>query len=153
MDYAMIPTTPEHIAYVAQRMRGADVAEVFASSGMAPEMALEMSVRLSDPCYTGMAGDEPICIFGVAPVSMLSSVGVPWLLGTDAVAKHSRAFLRRNRKMIQGWMERFDLLENYVDVRNTKSIQWLRWCGFTIHDPQPHGAFGLPFHHFEMRRS
>jgi len=43
-------------------------------------------------------------------------------------------------------------LENWVDARNTKAINWLRWLGFTVHDPVPFGVAGLPFHRFDMRR-
>lgn len=153
MRYSMVPTTPDHIEHVAANMRQADKDEVWASAGVPPRTALEMSVRISDPCWTGMAGDEPICIFGVVPRSLLSEVGIPWLLGTDGVRRHAKAFLRRNKKMVNGWLERFELLENHVDSRNTRSILWLSWLGFQLDPPRPYGPFGLPFHKFTMRRS
>lgn len=152
MRYSMVPTTPEHVAYVAERMRQADVDEVRASANLGPLEALEVSVRVSDPALTGLLDGEPVCIFGVASRSLLSDAGVPWMLGTGGVERHAAGFLRRSRKVVAGWLDRFDTLENFVDSRNTKSIAWLRWLGFTIHPPQPHGPFKVPFHHFTMTR-
>lgn len=152
-QYAIVPTTEDHIEFVAEHMREDDINEVYASSGLSPYVALRFSCKMSDPCYTGTADDEPVCIFGVVPKSMLSDTGVPWLLGTDAVSRHARAFLRRNKKVVKQWRERFELLENYVDARNKKSIAWLEWLGFEIHPAKPYGVQGLPFHYFEMRRA
>ena len=42
------------------------------------------------------------------------------------------------------------VLRNVVDARNTVSIRWLEWLGFTLGTPQPMGVCGLPFIPFEM---
>jgi hypothetical protein len=150
MTYSIIPAEQDHLVYVAERMRREDVEEVAAASGLSPLVAMRHSYEFSSECYTGMAGDEPFCVFGVVPRSLVSSVGVPWLLGTDSLPSHSTGFLKRNRKVVREWREKFALLENYVDCRNTKSIAWIRWLGFVLEEPQPYGRLGLPFMHFYM---
>jgi len=42
-------------------------------------------------------------------------------------------------------------MENYVDVRNTVAIHWLKWMGFKMEEPQAWGVQGLDFHKFTMR--
>ena len=151
--YEMIPTTADHIAFVADHMCEADVAEVWASAQLHPLEALKFSVLVSEQALTGTADGEPFCIFGVVRKSVLDTTGIPWLLGTNAVKRHARGFMQRNKTIIKEWMHRYELLENWVDSRNTKSVAWLRWLGFEIQEASPYGAFGLPFHHFTMRRS
>ena len=42
-------------------------------------------------------------------------------------------------------------LVNWVDDRNTCAIRWLKWMGFTIHEPEPYGVANLPFRRFDMK--
>ena len=151
--YEMIPATADHIEFIADHMREADVEEVWASAQLQPLEALRLSVMVSEQALTGTADGEPICIFGCGRKSLLDTTGIPWLLGTDKIDRHAKGFMQRNKTIIKEWMERYELLENWVDSRNTKSVAWLRWLGFEIQEASPYGAFGLPFHHFTMRRS
>ncbi|WP_455153310.1 hypothetical protein [Bradyrhizobium cenepequi] len=48
-------------------------------------------------------------------------------------------------------LERYPILRNFVDDRNTVSIRWLRWLGFKLHDPVVIG--GHVFRIFELRSS
>ena len=150
-DYRVVEATREHVEAMAPHMRAADVAEVLAATGADPRAALLMSWRVSTHRWAGLAGDEVACIFGVAPINLLARRGAPWLLGTDLIAQHGRAFLRRNRRYIHSMMSVYNHLENHVDARNTVSIEWLRWLGFTFDEPAPFGVAGLPFRRFEMR--
>lgn len=151
MSYQIVVATPEHVEQVAAGMREADRQEVYAASGMDAERALRLGAEMSRECYAGVVDGEAVCIFGVAAPSMLSSTGVPWMLGTDKLERHANALMRVGRRAVAAWMRSYDLLENYVDSRNTKSIQWLCRLGFTIHDAEPRGPFGLPFHRFTRR--
>ena len=45
------------------------------------------------------------------------------------------------------------MLLNFVDNRNIKAQNWLRWLGFTLEEPEPHGVAGLPFRRFWMRKA
>ena len=50
-------------------------------------------------------------------------------------------------------LREFPVLRNVVDARNTVSIRWLVWLGFTIGTPQPMGVRGLPFIPFANERA
>ncbi|WP_428659501.1 hypothetical protein [Reyranella sp.] len=131
-------------------LRAADREEVEALTGRDPREALVASVERSASAWAGRADGELVCLFGVVPMSLVGVVGVPWLLGSDAVARYGRPFLRRNRVYLREMLRVFPVLRNVVDARNAVSIRWLRWLGFTLGTPQPMGVRGLPFIPFEM---
>ena len=150
-SYQIVPASAVHIESMLPFVRQADIEEVKASSGKDMRTALLDALRYSDHAWAGIIDGEVACIFGVGSLSILSDVGVPWLIGTDAINRHSRAFLRRNLWVVALMRERYPVLRNWVDARNTAAIRWLKWLGFTLGDPAPWGAAQLPFHPFEMR--
>lgn len=150
-NYEIVQATLEHAQRMAPRLRQADIDEIWASSMLEPETSLTRGVACSSHVWTGMVDGEPACIFGVVPVSFMSGIGVPWMLGTDLVEEHATAFLRRNRRYVKRMTRAYNYLVNYVDDRNVKAIAWLEWLGFTVSEPQQFGALNMPFRRFEMR--
>lgn len=149
--YAIVPATQEHVQAMLPHVRTADRHEVMASSGLPMESVLGECVARSEMAWAGLVGDEVACIFGVVGASIISETGYPWLLGTDLIEQHAKAFLRRNKAMVKRMLARYPYLKNYVDVRNTTAISWLQWLGFTILPAEPHGMYRMQFHPFEMR--
>lgn len=131
-------------------LRAADRAEVEALTGREPREALVASVERSASAWAGYADGELVCLFGVVPMTLVGVTGVPWLLGADAVTRYGRPFLRRNRLYVREMLRAFPVLRNVVYARNTVSIRWLAWLGFTLGTPQPMGVRGLPFIPFSM---
>ncbi|KAF0146655.1 MAG: hypothetical protein FD153_2 [Rhodospirillaceae bacterium] len=148
----IVPATPDHIALLAPRMRPADRDEVWASGHMTPEEALRRSLRLSTHAWTLFIEDEPLAMWGVAPLNLLAGVGAPWLLSTDAVDRYPRAFLRHCRSRFSDLFRVYPILRSYVDDRHTVAKRWLAWLGFTLGEPEPWGADGLPFRPFMTGR-
>ncbi|MDP2876863.1 MAG: hypothetical protein Q8O00_11810 [Holophaga sp.] len=95
--------------------------------------------------------DLTLAIFGVAP-SPMPGTGVPWMLSASEFFDHPRALARYSREFVGRMLERYDVLTNWVDIRNVVSVRWLGWCGFKIMETVPFGPHGLPFHRVEMRR-
>ncbi len=151
-DYRIVPTEIDHVGIIASNMRELDRQECIAAIGLDPADALYYSFTGSENVWTILYKDKPIAIFGVARLSLLSEVGVPWMLGTDELDQAGWPIIRFSRKIIRGLLEYYSKLENYVDARNKKSIKWLRWCGFIIEPPEPYGAYRLPFHRFHLDR-
>lgn len=150
MRVEIIPATQDHGRYVALHLRAADREEVAAASGMDPRLAIEIAIERSAAAWVGLVDGVPACVFGVGGPSLMGDIGVPWLLGTDEIVRHQRAFLRRNKPYVAKMLKLFPNLINMVDARNGVAINWLRWLGFTIHDAAPYGLAGLPFHPFSM---
>ena len=131
-------------------LRQADREEVEALTGRDPREALVESVARSASAWAGLADGELVCLFGVVPMTLVGVTGIPWLLGAESVTRYGRPFLRRNRAWLREMRHAFPVLRNVVDARNTVSIRWLEWLGFTLGTPQPMGVRGLPFIPFEM---
>ena len=152
MSRIIVPAHTDHIFWLANNMSQADRDEVAAAVGMGPYRALKDSLERSVAAWTGMLGDEPICMFGVTPLDILGGVGSPWLLGTDKIRECPITFLRLNRKYVPQMLGMFPMLVNYVDARHEVSIRWLKWLGFKFDpEPVPYGIWNMPFFRFEMR--
>lgn len=140
-----------HLDYLAANMRPADRAEVFAT-GVHTDLrhALEQSVAFSTHCVVFMADDTPLCVMGVAPVSLASGVGSPWLLGSVAMTQHIRILLPFAAPYIRLMLRIYPSLENHVHAENRQAVRWLRASGFTVHPAEPWGLAGAQFHRFTM---
>lgn len=149
--YEVVKAEPWHYEFVAAFMREDDVAEVWASSHRSPEEALKLSALASrDTARAGLVDGIPACVFGVGQATILSLKGSPWLLGTDELPKHARAFLRMSKAYVERIRQEYHLLENYVDARNKHAIRWLKWLGFEFEEAKPFGPDRVPFHRFFM---
>lgn len=151
-SYQMVTATHDHLCELCPKVRQADIEE-FAACDRTVEEVLKDGLQLSTYTWAGLRDGSVVCVFGVASPSVLSGKGVPWMVGSPEIDRCAYAFLQRSRIVIQHMLSLYDHLENYVDVRNTRAIRWLRWLGFEIHPPEPHGPNGMLFHRFEMRRN
>lgn len=148
-EIEIVPAEKSHIRSIARRMRKADRDEVWAGSRKTPAQALAFSLRKSSIAWTVIIDGRPEIMFGVGDLNILAGIGSPWLLGTNAIEKHSRAFWRRSPEFRDQLLSRYLVLRNLVDARNTVSIRWLRRLGFTLMDPI--NVRGHKFHLFELR--
>lgn len=148
----IVPATAEHIESMLPHVRQADVDEFLATNGWSPRRVLETGLKTSTFCCAGIINGKVVTIFGVAPASMIGGSGIPWLVGTDALEKYQRTFLRRCGKVVNAMLTVYPYLENYVDARNNAARVWLHWLGFTLEEPKPYGIHSLPFHRFHMER-
>lgn len=144
--------TLEDAESIACYAREADINELWAAAKSTPLTTMVRGMEHSE-AWTWLIDGVPVCMFGVTPLSILGGYGSPWLVGTHEIDSHAWAFLHSSRAGILELFEQWGHLQNFVDARNTKAIRWLKYLGFTIHPAAPYGPFGLPFHHFEMRRA
>lgn len=154
--YRLDSPQTEDLKYIADNMRPEDVAEIEASGVYpSPFVALQKSVLVSRDTWVAKYGEEPLCVFGVGTVKLMSTaLGFPWLLSTPAVEKHPGALLRIGRWHVERALKTFDILENYIDARNTKAIGWLRWLGFSFDaSPVLVGPGRTPFLRFSKARA
>lgn len=149
----IIPAERIHIPAIVARVRQADIDELWASSFSTVAEVLERGLVYSTAAWTVLYDDDPVAMAGVAPRSILGSVGIPWLVATDAVEQAPVPFLRASRGYVPRMLGLYHHLVNYVDNRNATAIRYLRWLGFEFAEPAPHGVLCLPFRRFEMRAS
>jgi len=135
----MLPAAEDDARELAPVLRAEDRAEVLAL-GEDPVDGLLQSLAAAREAWTWRHGSRIICMAGVAPLSLIGSTGIPWLLGSPLVAVHRRAFMLETRRMVAHWLTVFPLLRNVVDSRYEAAIRWLRWLGFAIGEPFPLGS-------------
>ena len=143
-------TEPGDAELLAAAMREADIAEVRAC-GHEPLAAARRSVAQSLLCWSAFVDGELACIIGCAPISIVSGIGSPWMLGTPVLDTQSRVLVRLTPRYIATMLKAFPHLVNHVHAENTPSVRWLKRLGFTLHEAAPFGALGEAFHRFEMK--
>lgn len=145
--------TPEDLRYLAQHLRAQDLAELEAAGWEDPLRALEASLTRSKQTFVAVAQGVPVAIFGCAEYgSLLAPVGVPWLLGTEAIRRHRRVLQRWARHYIAAMLQEYPRLFNAVHADNTVAVRWLKALGFHLHPATPAPPHGAMFHVFEMSR-
>ncbi len=140
-----MPLEPRH-GDVVPHLRRADVEEIIASCGLSPRLAVAFSMATADPGWAVELEGRTLAVFGASPAG--GGVGRPWLVGTDELEDYPVAFFRVSREIVEDMSAKYDLLENWTDARNTLSLRWLEWVGFTLEPPEAFGPQGRLFHRF-----
>lgn len=138
---------------ISPDMRVADVMEVWQASAVRPYYALAMSIAVSDEAVTFCREGRPVGCFGVKRESMWEATATLWLLATPEFSKMRHAFARYHRQFLLRYLERYDILSNYIYHENVASLRLVKMMGARFEEPKPHGAFNAPFIRFEIRRS
>ena len=146
--YSIEPSGLGDCFLMAHNMREVDKREIWASHRSRPLESLVRSLKKSSDARTGRVDGEIAIMFGVCPHTLVSDHASIWMLGTDLLARHSVRFLRECSNGIVDISGKFRKIENYCDARNTTTLRWLDWLGFTIEEAQPYGVYEMPFHHF-----
>lgn len=149
------PATVADALSVAQRLRKADRDEVLAAGGVEPLLALPAIVREGREVYAcGLADDGiPELLWGLDPIPFCDDTAVIWLLSTDRLYDYPVEFVTASKKGLEEAHQRYPILTNFIDARNTRHIRWLRWMGFyLIRRVESFGAQSLPFIEFASIR-
>lgn len=144
------PTQPRDAELLGAEMRASDAAEVRAC-GREPLESARRGVAQSMFCWSAFEGEQLVCIFGCAPLSVVGGIGSPWMLGTPLLRRHERVLVRVTPRYIGTMLKAFPHLVNYVHTDNATSVRWLKRLGFTLQEAAPFGALGEAFHRFEMK--
>lgn len=148
-----VAPTPALLARIAEGIRDQDRDELVACAHPDVLAALTLSCERATWAAVAIVDGEPACVFGCSEFGpSLCPDGVPWMLGTDLVARHGRALQRYAPRYIAAMLRAYPRLVNLVHARNSVAIAWLRRLGFVIHEAVPHPVTGEPFHLFEMKR-
>ena len=145
----VIPASWEHIEPIAANMREADVTEVWLSSHRTPYQAMREGFEVSVKAWTIMEDGVPIGMFGVSSSPAFENMGIPWLLGTDAMLNIRRQFVRESEKYLAEAHKLYPRLLNFVHAGNVQSLRWLMWLGFDFDGPIEAGPDGAEFFKFE----
>ncbi|PXA91178.1 hypothetical protein DMC25_06390 [Caulobacter sp. D4A] len=138
------------VSDLAGRLRPSDLDEIAATHDLDPEVSLTTSVMLSDHAWVILKGTRPIAVFGCAATGCEGS-GLVWMMGTPEMDERRAAMTiaRATRPYLRQMHRTYPCLWNYIDARNDKSMNWLRWSGFRLLEAHPkHGREGRLFFTF-----
>lgn len=144
-----VPTQVDVDLLIAN-IRHDDKQELEASHGNYKQ-AIQLSFNKSKYKWAIYADGEFVCLFGMHPMGLLSDTALIWMLGTDLISKNKGAFIRHSQEYIKAMLSVSPVLTNWCDVRNKKTIRWLKLMGFTFFKAEPYGIKGYPFYRFELR--
>lgn len=138
------------IQVLYDNMREADFIELEATCGKGNQLwAIKSALETSLVSWAWFYDGRLCCLMGVGSQSPLDSSGIPWLIGTNELDRHSGVLMRQSKRYIQIMHGYFPHLFNFVDVRNAKSIRWLKRLGFKFGDAVQYGVYGMKFYPFE----
>ena len=135
-------------SYVAGHLRKSDAREAYRATGKVAGCAVLQTWSRSKRKWIIFKNAKPIGLFGVDDGG--EGLGIPWMVGTPEMADIGLFIGKNSAKYIAKMKEGFVALVNYVDIENTVSIAWLKWCGAKIYPPEPYGPQGYLFYPFEL---
>jgi hypothetical protein len=144
----------EWLVDLSEDLRKTDLDEIAAHTGDDPSVALITSVMVSDHAWVILDGEDPIAAFGCAPTDDPKAAQV-WMLGSDRMDEPANAvgILRLSKSYMDAMQVTYEVLYNYIDCRNDRSMRWLRWCGYEVFETVPEFGVGkLPFSRFARHR-
>lgn len=102
----------------------------------------------------GFVEQPPQIIFGVDPVwGLEDEAAVIWMLSTPEIYKHAQVFVPYSKQIWDAYNERYPILTNFTDCRNTRHHTWLKWLGAKfIRRVDSFGAESRPFYEFVSYR-
>jgi len=144
----LMPATRRHARLIGPHLRPADKQEIQAVTGEDPVAALYHAIDLTPEPWTVMLDRTPVGMGGVVPNE--PGVGIGWLVGTPAMTANPSEFARAGAYFLEQVFRPFEIVTNYIDIRNTVHIRWLRWLGCEFHEVIPMGPESRPFRRFTL---
>ena len=148
MNEAVVtPVQPGDAEELAHFMRAKDARELMRADGLEPLDAVRKSVQLSDGnAWSIRINGDLVAITGLCQAGdILSPVGVPWLLTTNAIEKYKQTFLRVAKQIVADYQRQYPVLYQMVDAEYEGALWFMERLGFVLHPPQVHGVAGALF--------
>jgi hypothetical protein len=136
------------LTHIAAHMRADDVREIMSASGRDPRASLAEASKTD--CYIVEADGSPVIACGKRTVNVAAGIYSVWMLGVEGTEKYLREYLRHSWPVFRLITEGCRYLYNYVHVRNTTAVRYLKFMGFTLLKPVPYGIKGDMFYPFIM---
>ncbi len=141
---------PDDAYLLAPNLRNIDCLEVKAVSGHTALEGLLSSFKVpNSKVFSIVQNDgEILGMFGVGDCSHGTGYGVPFLLASENLEKHSKEFLRHSRKWVAELEKDYSVLYNFIHTKNFVAMRWLQWCGFDVKKQMSYGIGKEPFYLF-----
>lgn len=146
--YEVVEASREHVVPIAMRLRQSDINEIWAASALLPVPGMLASLEGSTVARTWLIDGIPVAMGGIKPWPDDPNRGLIWFLASTEIMRHKWRFIVESRAEFIERRQAFAYLHNWVDERDRQAVRWLKWLGFHVEPPAPHGVFGKRFHYF-----
>ena len=123
------PAITRHARLIASAMRPGDIEEIRAGWDKEPLEAMRIALTESYYARTMFMGLQPLCMYGLAPLTVLTGCARIWIFVSTAVDAHPFAFARASRVALREVMAVAPIVTNLVDVQDEPVMKWLEWLG------------------------
>ena len=124
-------STLEDIFELETSLRVEDINELTAI-GSNPSKALLRGFIYSDDCVSVWAKNKVIGMFGVSSCGLPKGFATIWFLGSDDLFNYPITFVKEGIKYVNKNLQKYDILFNAIDKRNTQHIEWLKRIGMNF---------------------
>lgn len=122
--------TPMDANIVSKNLRAEDAEEIRANTGMHHQSALYMHALQGRTLVSGLQKDmTPEILWGLDPVSGQSDTAIIWMVSTPRIYEHPQLFVPVTKVLWDKAHETFPFLVNFIDCRNTRHVEWVKWLG------------------------
>ena len=125
------PAVAAHVVELGPRLREVDRQEIRAAFGRPPEAILRSGFRNARRCWTVLAGDRAVAMFGVGR-RRSPRIGTVWFLASDDFVRARDLVRRESRYWVDVLMVGHDVLTNFVAADNRIAVRWITWLGFEL---------------------
>jgi len=122
--------TQEHVNELAEKLRPADINEVYLPSGMTIHTELTESLKLSKYAWAIHYKNEVVGVFGVVDHPTDNDTGIPWLLSTEKLNDCSLSFIKECVGAIDVMHILYKTLITLSHEGHLVAHKWLKRCGF-----------------------
>lgn len=123
----------DDVYILAKILRADDINELKALNVTALQGLLRGYI-FSDECFTVKFRGKITGMFGYSGYSMPCNTAAIWFLGSDEISKHPIEFVKKGREYVEKFLEKYPVLLNIVDKRNTSHINWLKHLNMQFTD-------------------
>ena len=120
---------PADARSLASNMRARDIAEIWDGWAKEPYPAMLEALDASYYARTMFYELEPLCMWGLAPMIMLSGVARFWIFASAGIDRHPRSFARASIRERDRVLEHCSIATNLIDLGDTAAMRWMAWLG------------------------
>ena len=102
--------------------------------GLTPLQAMQDGLRQSSHAYAAYSNGLPICMWGVAPQSLLGGVGVLWVIPTCYVCRYRVGFVRASKHVLGKMLKDYRTLLCWIHESEFEEMRWMQWLGYQFAD-------------------
>lgn len=125
------PSLPDDVAYLAPRLRKADLESLLACVSPSSGVSLTRGLQHSDICLTALDDEGlPAVMFGTVPYPQDSTVGNLWFLAADHLDIDTERLCATASHYVETFHGKYAILSSFMDCRDRSRKRMLRHCGF-----------------------